>query len=482
LFAMANLRRKFLLDLLKMLDLLIMGLAFSLGLIAEQYNVGSMDLNNFLSMRVKIENLIVFCVFLISWHVVFSSFLLYQSRRFINRWVEVLDCLKATFVGCAVIIAWTVLFHRHLITPFFVPVFFASSSALTISNRLILRFIVDLARRRGRNNRSMLIVGTNTRAVGFAKDIEQNPYLGYRILGFVDNEWPGMERFQQSNYPLKGNFNDVPAILRDQIVDEVVISLPVQSLYEQASRIVSLCLEQGITVRFLAAIFPSQLFQERSDVFGDNDITTIYPGAIIGWPALAKRCMDFALSVVLIIVFSPLFLITALLIKITSPGPILFIQDRVGLNKRIFRLYKFRTMVINAEKLIKDLEHLNEVKGAAFKIKNDPRITRVGRIVRKLSLDELPQLFNVLKGDMSLVGPRPLPIRDYNGFSQDWQRRRFSVMPGLTCLWQISGRSCITFDRWMELDMEYIDRWSLWLDLKILFKTIPAVMRGEGAT
>ena len=192
--------------------------------------------------------------------------------------------------------------------------------------------------------------------------------------------------------------------------------------------------------------------------------------------------MDFALSVVLIIVFSPLFLITALLIKITSPGPILFIQDRVGLNKRIFRLYKFRTMVINAEKLIKDLEHLNEVKGAAFKIKNDPRITRVGRIVRKLSLDELPQLFNVLKGDMSLVGPRPLPIRDYNGFSQDWQRRRFSVMPGLTCLWQISGRSSITFDRWMELDMEYIDRWSLWLDLKILFKTIPAVMRGEGAT
>jgi lipopolysaccharide/colanic/teichoic acid biosynthesis glycosyltransferase len=153
----------------------------------------------------------------------------------------------------------------------------------------------------------------------------------------------------------------------------------------------------------------------------------------------------------------------------------------VGRNKRKFHIYKFRTMVVDAEKRIKEIEHLNEVSGPVFKIKNDPRITPLGRFLRKTSIDELPQLFNVLKGDMSLVGPRPLPVRDYEGFNEDWQRRRFSVRPGITCLWQIAGRSSIPFNRWMELDLEYIDGWSFWLDLQILLRTIPAVLRGSGA-
>ena len=158
-----------------------------------------------------------------------------------------------------------------------------------------------------------------------------------------------------------------------------------------------------------------------------------------------------------------------------------FSQERVGLNKRRFRMFKFRTMVAGAERMQKELEARNEADGPVFKIKDDPRITRVGRFLRKFSIDELPQLFNVLVGDMSLVGPRPLPVRDYNGFDQDRQRRRFSVRPGLTCLWQINGRSGISFEHWMDLDMQYIDHWSLWLDLKILLKTIPAVIRGTGA-
>jgi lipopolysaccharide/colanic/teichoic acid biosynthesis glycosyltransferase len=169
------------------------------------------------------------------------------------------------------------------------------------------------------------------------------------------------------------------------------------------------------------------------------------------------------------------------LILLTSPGPVLFTQKRVGLHKRDFLVYKFRTMVVGAEKRQKEIEHLNEVSGPVFKIKNDPRITTVGKFLRKTSIDELPQLINVLKGDMSLVGPRPLPIRDYAGFSEDWQRRRFSVRPGITCLWQVSGRSQISFDKWMELDLQYIDKWSLWLDLQILLRTIPAVLKGEGA-
>jgi lipopolysaccharide/colanic/teichoic acid biosynthesis glycosyltransferase len=174
-------------------------------------------------------------------------------------------------------------------------------------------------------------------------------------------------------------------------------------------------------------------------------------------------------------------IVIAAAIKLSSPGPALFAQNRLGYNKRVFTIYKFRTMVEDAEKQMKEIEHLNEVSGPVFKMKHDPRVTSIGRLLRKSSLDELPQLFNVIKGDMSLVGPRPLPVRDYQGFSQDWQRRRFSIRPGLTCLWQINGRSSIPFDKWMQLDLQYIDKWSLWLDVEILIRTIPAVLKGAGA-
>jgi lipopolysaccharide/colanic/teichoic acid biosynthesis glycosyltransferase len=183
----------------------------------------------------------------------------------------------------------------------------------------------------------------------------------------------------------------------------------------------------------------------------------------------------------LLVLLAPFLVVVALLIKLSSEGPIVFRQERLGLNKRKFSIFKFRTMVRNAEQMIADLEHQNEVSGPVFKIKNDPRITPIGRILRRTSIDELTQLFNVLKGDMSLVGPRPLPVRDYKGFSEDWQRRRFSVRPGITCLWQVNGRSSLPFEQWMKLDLQYMDEWSLWLDIKILARTIPAVLKGSGA-
>ena len=171
----------------------------------------------------------------------------------------------------------------------------------------------------------------------------------------------------------------------------------------------------------------------------------------------------------------------AAVIKLGSPGPVLFVQKRIGLNKRHINVYKFRTMVADAEKRMADVAHLNQLSGPVFKIANDPRLTLVGKYLRKTSIDELPQLFNVFTGSMSLVGPRPLPIRDYEGFNEDWHRRRFSVKPGVTCLWQVRGRTSIPFDKWMELDLQYIDRWSLRLDFQILLLTIPAVLKGSGA-
>ena len=219
----------------------------------------------------------------------------------------------------------------------------------------------------------------------------------------------------------------------------------------------------------------------KSEQFQGYPMTELQTGSMDGWQTVVKRIMDFALSLILLLLFLPLFFATSIAIKLTSPGPVFFVQERVGLNKRRFRLYKFRTMIPDAELKQSEIENLNEVSGPVFKIQDDPRITRIGKFLRKTSIDELPQLLNVLRGDMSLVGPRPLPVRDYTGFNEDWHRRRFSAKPGITCLWQVNGRSSVPFEKWMELDMQYIDQWSLSLDFLILFKTIPAVFRGSGA-
>ena len=334
----------------------------------------------------------------------------------------------------------------------------------------------------GRNLRNLLIVGTNPRAVRFARKIEAKPELGYRIIGFVDDDWDGIQEFHRTGYRQVSSLDQFPDFLRRYVVDEVLLCLPMSSFYPRASAIVGQCEKQGIIVRFLSDLFNLKKAKSKADQFEGEYLLTLYTGTIDGWPAIMKRTIDLILSLALILLFSPLFLIVSLLIKATSPGPVFFLQERLGLHKRRFRIYKFRTMDPDAEAKQAALEHLNEVDGAAFKITNDPRITPIGRFLRKTSLDELPQLFNVLKGEMSMVGPRPLPIRDYEGFDQDWHRRRFSVRPGITCLWQVNGRSNVSFDRWMELDMEYIDQWSLLLDLKILLKTVPVVIRGSGAS
>jgi exopolysaccharide biosynthesis polyprenyl glycosylphosphotransferase len=213
---------------------------------------------------------------------------------------------------------------------------------------------------------------------------------------------------------------------------------------------------------------------------GDHYIST-YTENAEGWAQVIKRALDVVVAAMLLILLLPLLLCVALAVKLSSSGPVFFLQDRIGVNKRLFKIWKFRTMVPDAEKLMAHLERQNEVAGPVFKMKNDPRITPLGKWLRRTSIDELPQLLNVLKGDMSLVGPRPLPVRDYEGFNEDWQRRRFSIKPGITCLWQVNGRSGISFDQWMLLDLQYLDEWSLWLDFKILAKTLPAVLKGAGA-
>ena len=478
---MAPLRRQILLNVLKLYDLAIMVVClFFAALVTSPMPGSALPLDDLLATRVKVLNILILLFFLLAWHAIFSFFRLYRSRRLTSLYEEVADPASASGVGTILLFALSGLFHLPFVTHYFLFVFWVSSSASTAVTRLLLRYFMEEARLHGRNLRHLLIAGTNDRVMGFVKTVKDRPDLGYHIVGFVDTK-PQSPEFESRGCTMVSDFNQFPVFLRENVVDEVLIGLPIKSFYHEIARIVALCGAQGVTVRFLSDLFDLRLGRSKAGYLGDYVVVTISTRRIRGLPAVAKRLLDIYASLVLLVLFLPVFVMVALLIKLTSPGPVLFIQERVGLNKRLFSLYKFRTMVADAEEKLGDLEDLNEATGPVFKIKNDPRVTPVGRFLRRTSLDEFPQIVNVLRGDMSLVGPRPLPIRDYQGFDEDWHRRRFSVRPGITCLWQVNGRSDLSFDKWMELDMKYIDNWSFWLDLKILAKTIPAVVKGSGA-
>jgi exopolysaccharide biosynthesis polyprenyl glycosylphosphotransferase len=271
------------------------------------------------------------------------------------------------------------------------------------------------------------------------------------------------------------------SVMAQQPVDEVLVALPIDKYGPLVETIVRQCEEQGIIVRVRTEMFNLQIAKSYADDLQGVSVMTIQSGPVDGWQLVMKRLIDIVGSVVFLLVLMPLLAVVALLIRLDSSGPVLFVQERVGFNKRRFKLLKFRTMVVEADRQQQMLEHLNEAEGPVFKIKNDPRITRVGKFLRRFSIDELPQFFNVLKGDMSLVGPRPLPLRDVERIDAQWHKRRFSIKPGITCLWQVNGRSSISFSEWVRMDLDYIDKWSLGLDLVILVKTIPAVFKGPGA-
>jgi exopolysaccharide biosynthesis polyprenyl glycosylphosphotransferase len=265
------------------------------------------------------------------------------------------------------------------------------------------------------------------------------------------------------------------------VIDDVIIALPVKSCYQQIQHVIRVCEHAGVRAKYGADMFESTVAFPRYDAQGDRAFVAMHV-VPDGYGLVVKRAIDIVGAAAGLIVSAPLMLVAAAAIKLTSRGPIIYPQDRCGLNKRPFRMLKFRSMYVDADKLQPSLEGRNEASGPVFKIREDPRITPLGRLLRKSSLDELPQLWNVLCGDMSLVGPRPLPWRDVRRITRPSDMRRFSMRPGITCLWQVQGRTNIDFERWVKLDLQYIDTWSLVLDLRILAETIPAVLSGDGAT
>ena len=324
-----------------------------------------------------------------------------------------------------------------------------------------------------RGERGVVIVGTGVRARMVAEAIKAHPRWKYRILGYVD------DRPQGSNQQLLGSLAELDNVLMNRVVDEVIIALPIKSMYDQIQAAIAACERLGVESRYSMDFFSTGVAKRRSAVESSGSI--VLHMVHNDNRQHLKRALDLAGALLGLVLLSPVLLLIALLVRCTSKGPVLFRQKRFGLNKRAFTMLKFRSMVVDAEQQQATLEHLNEAGGPVFKIRKDPRITPIGSFLRATSLDELPQLVNVLRGDMSLVGPRPLPTRDVNRFSEAWLMRRFSVRPGLTGLWQVSGRSDTSFASWIALDLAYIDTWSLALDLRILARTFPVVLRRQGA-
>ena len=436
-----------------------------------------------LSERVHVENFAFAVVFALIWYVVFALHMLYDYNAAYFQEGKFTTLIRATMTGTLLLTTAAVIFNYGIVTPAFIITFFGSSVLLSIGGRLILNYIVLRTRLGSVHAKQLLIVGTNRRARLLAERYQSRPEMGYHFLGFVDKTWPSKSAEMEAIAPIVASFDELATFLREHVVDEVIICLPVKSHYTAIAQIVETCEEQGIPLSISTKLFNIQNPRVRQKYFSSSLVLLISSSILDEREMVLKRMLDVVCSLFLLLLLSPLLLLVALLVKLTSRGPAIFVQGRVGLNKRVFRLYKFRTMVADAEAQMADIEHLNEAEGGHFKIKEDPRITPLGRWLRRSSIDELPQLFNVLTGEMSLVGPRPLPLRDADNIVLDWPRRRFGIRPGITCLWQIAGRAdpTISFDQWMALDMAYIDRWSLLLDFQILLKTIPAVLRGRGA-
>lgn len=328
------------------------------------------------------------------------------------------------------------------------------------------------------SQRKVIIVGTGQRGKKAADVIKNSPELETNLLGFVDYRKDYLWRYR--DIPLIGHPDEIEKIISSNQVDAIIVAVEPEDL-SKTRKMFDTAEVMGVPVCFMAEIFEPKISEVKPSFINGTPVYLYRATSENQIALLAKAVMDKVGAVIGLILTSPIFIACAVAIKLDSKGPIFFKQTRSGLNGKPFKLLKFRTMGNDAEKKKQELEKMNEMSGPVFKIKNDPRVTRIGRLLRKTSMDELPQFINVLLGDMSLVGPRP-PLPKEVAKYEDWQRRRLSVKPGVTCTWQVSGRNNIDFDQWMKLDLEYIDNWSIWDDTKIIVRTIPAVVKGSGAS
>jgi exopolysaccharide biosynthesis polyprenyl glycosylphosphotransferase len=401
---------------------------------------------------------------------------LYRSRANWTIRTEFLSVIRATLVFAVTILSLLFWFKLANVSRMLLVIVLPSLGAAAFGVRVAIRMLLSRLRARGINVRYMLVVGANARAEAFAQLVEGHTELGLVVIGHIKATDHDNGVFLR--HPILGTMDDLETILHTRIVDEVAICLPF-ALEEMIEQTALLCEQEGKVVRIPVAPVERVLSLGHLE---NIDGTGVYsrangPDRTLG--LITKRAIDVVAAGLGLVLLSPALALVALVVRLDSPGPALFRQERVGLHGRSFRVVKFRTMCANAEELLDELRPENQIRGHAFKLDRDPRVTRIGGFLRCTSLDELPQLWNVLKGEMSLVGPRPPLPREVAQYDI-WHRRRLSMKPGITGLWQVRARREQEFDHWVEQDLEYIDGWSLWLDLKILALTVPAMLTGSG--
>lgn len=402
----------------------------------------------------------------------------YRSHRTLPLGEEIWAAIKVAFGGTATLAVLVFGLKLEFVSRWFLVVFGVVNFLFLASEKVGLRLLSRAVRSRGFNFRTVLLVGTGKKATQLGEFLEAHPYWGFRVIGYLDDDNGGEIR-RANRWECLGKTTDLEAVLMREVVDELIFVIEKGRLGEYERALLA-AERHGVRAHVSLDIFPHVFARPVLEEMDGVPLLTFTTTPTNPLQLVAKRAADLAISFVLFVLTLPIQIAAAIAIKLSSPGPVFFRQVRCGLNGRHFTLVKFRTMHTGAQERLAEISHLNEMTGPVFKVSNDPRLTKIGRILRRLSIDELPQFGSVLLGDMSLVGPRP-PLPEEVAHYEPWQRRRLSMKPGLTCLWQISGRSEVDFDRWMELDLKYIDTWSPMLDVKILLKTVPAVLSGRGA-
>ena len=473
-------RSKFLSTVTLLQDLAVTGVAFVVAYLLRTFLVQFEFFSRHLPGIYPFSHYVpLMLVFLLAWAVVGYSSRFYRDLEMSNPIQLVLNLLNQLAIVLVIIYAGLYLFRRTDISRTYVLLVGAVDFVLLLVGRYLSYNGIAWMRTRLKRYHYFLIVGCGSRAREMAALIEESRGMGLRLVGFVDPNSEGSmlgDRF--GSYQVFPP-SDLERVLQDQVIDEVVFAVNMQEL-ARLEPLMAHCANVGVKIRVQLEFLPEAYSRIYLENFHDVPLLSLSSAPESELLLFFKRVFDVVLSAASLVLLAPALFAIAAAIRITSPGEVLFRQTRCGLGGRRFTLYKFRSMVNNAEQLRAELHQLNELEGPVFKISDDPRITPVGRLLRRFSLDELPQLWNILRGDMSFVGPRPA-IPDEVEKYEAWQRRRLRMRPGLTCIWVIEGRSDIKFHRWIQLDLAYIDNWSLWLDAKIFLRTIPIVISGRGA-
>ena len=415
---------------------------------------------------------------LVAWVVIALWLEIYEKLDSGHPRIILRDTFRQCVYGAVCLVVFEYVLRLELSRPFLL-LLSAYTWVLLLLFRLTAGRLVGVLRREFVAPHQVVVAGTGERAIRLAKALETSTEYDVRLRGFLSEEAnPPAEIALDSLYKV-WPVSELPSILREHVVDEIIFAVGSESL-ANLEEVFLLCDEEGVRTRVAVDFFPHVNSTVSLDRFGETPLLTFSAAPCDEVQLLAKRAIDVVIAAAGLLVLSPLMGLIALLIRLTSPGPAIFRQVRCGLNGRRFVFYKFRSMVENAEELKSQVAHLNTRDTVVFKIPDDPRLTAVGGLLRKFSVDEWPQLWNVLRGDMSLVGPRPAVPSEVDQY-KCWQRRRLRMRPGLTCLWAISGRDNVDFETWMKMDMQYIDNWSLGLDWQIIFRTIPQVVLGKGA-